>query len=205
VEPIAPPPDPDALAAAQSDSLDLFLTNYEAVVLALEAMPEGSLDPFVRNYQKAARQLEAAGVLHLFARNFQAVVLALPSAPTGVVDLFLSDYCAAVHALTAIPYIRAGLLTNTYFSQVSEALHIIENSSVEVKSQQKISKRESAAWLTVIAFLVIYIWYAAAIKNNIYVAQIAAEYGPTPFDAAMAVGALVFWASMNHSGGSSDK
>jgi hypothetical protein len=50
--------------------------------------------------------------------------------------------------------------------------------------------------LTVIAFLVVYFTLAVAIKHNPQVAGLAAADGPTPFEAAMGIGALVYWAWM---------
>jgi hypothetical protein len=62
--------------------------------------------------------------------------------------------------------------------------------------QLKRGDREVAVMLTVIAFLVVYFTLAVAIKHNPQVAGLAAADGPTPFEAAMGIGALVYWAWM---------
>jgi len=67
---------------------------------------------------------------------------------------------------------------------------------------QSLPDREIAAMLTAVAFLFVYISFALLIKHDPKVAKLAVTDGPTPFEAAMAVGALVFWLSMNHFGGS---
>jgi hypothetical protein len=67
---------------------------------------------------------------------------------------------------------------------------------------QRLSDREIAAMLTTVAFLFVYISFALLIKHDPKVAKLAVTDGPTPFEAAMAVGALVFWLSLNHFGGS---
>jgi hypothetical protein len=67
---------------------------------------------------------------------------------------------------------------------------------------QRLSDREIATMLTVVAFLAVYISFALLIERNPQVARLAATDGPTPFEAAMAVGALVFWLSMKHFRGS---
>ncbi len=70
---------------------------------------------------------------------------------------------------------------------------------------QSLTDREIAAMLTVAAFLVVYISFGLLIKHSAQAARLAAIDGPTPFEAAMAVGALVFWLWMNRSRGSNDK
>ena len=65
---------------------------------------------------------------------------------------------------------------------------------------QKLSDREIAAMLTLVAFLFVYFSLGLLVKYNVQAAEIAATDGPTPFEAAMAIGALVFWLWMNHSG-----
>ena len=65
---------------------------------------------------------------------------------------------------------------------------------------RKLSDREVAAMLTVAAFLFVYFSLGLLIKHNAQIAEIAAADGPTPFEAAMAAGALVFWLRMNNSG-----
>jgi hypothetical protein len=67
---------------------------------------------------------------------------------------------------------------------------------------QRLSDREIAAMLTVVAFLTVYVSFALLIQRSPQVAKLAATSGPTPFEAAMAIGALVFWLSMNHLRGS---
>ncbi len=64
---------------------------------------------------------------------------------------------------------------------------------------QRLTDQEIAAMLTVAAFLVVYISFGLLIKHNPYAAKLAATDGPTPFEAAMAVGALVFWLWMHRS------
>lgn len=61
------------------------------------------------------------------------------------------------------------------------------------------SDREIASMLATVVFLFVYISLGLAIKHNAQVAKLLATDGPTPFEAAMAVGALVFWLWMNHS------
>ena len=65
---------------------------------------------------------------------------------------------------------------------------------------QKLSDVEVAAMLTVAAFLFVYFSLGLLVKYSAQAAEIAATDGPTPFEAAMAIGALVFWLRMNHSG-----
>jgi hypothetical protein len=64
---------------------------------------------------------------------------------------------------------------------------------------RKLSDREVAAMLTVAEFLFVYFSLGLLVKYSTQVAEIAATDGPTPFEAAMAIGALVFWLRMNHS------
>ena len=60
-------------------------------------------------------------------------------------------------------------------------------------SQEQLSDCELAAMLTTIVFLLVYISLSFVAKNYPQVADISRTDGPTPFEAAMAVGALVFW------------
>jgi hypothetical protein len=161
-------------------------------------------------------QLDAASALQFGAMRESPLVSldAMRESPLVSLD---AAYASQFGTLGAMPRMSVGLLTNTYLSQINEALQVIadgikardtgeeSNSSAEVKTKQRLDNREFAAWLTIIAFLIIYISYVAAIEHNSHVAEISVTDGPAPFDAAMAVGALVFWAWMNHSGGSSDK
>jgi len=71
--------------------------------------------------------------------------------------------------------------------------------------QQKLSDREIGAILTVTAFLFVYFSLSLLVKHNPQAAEIAATDGPTPFEVAMAIGALVFWLWMNRSGRSNGK
>jgi hypothetical protein len=66
-------------------------------------------------------------------------------------------------------------------------------SSTRVRPQLRRGDREVAVMLTVIAFLVVYVSLAVATKHNPPVARLAAVDGPTPFEAGMAAGALVYW------------
>jgi hypothetical protein len=70
---------------------------------------------------------------------------------------------------------------------------------------QKLSDREVAVMLTVVAFIGAYFSLALLVKYSAQAAEIVATDGPTPFEAAMAIGPLVFWLRMNHSGRTKDK
>ena len=70
---------------------------------------------------------------------------------------------------------------------------------------QKLSDREVAAMVTVIAFIFTYFSLALLVKYNAEVEAIATTDGPTPFEVAMAIGALVFGLCMNHLGRTKDK
>jgi hypothetical protein len=65
---------------------------------------------------------------------------------------------------------------------------------------RKLSDREVAAMLTVVAFIFTYFSFDLLVKYDAQAAEISSTYGPTPFEAAMAIGAFVFWLRMNHSG-----
>jgi hypothetical protein len=133
-------------------------------------------------------------------------------------------YQAQLGILANVPAILSSSVTDAYETQfgilanvpalLREALSVIadeaklheaQNSATTSREHRKISQREYAAWLTVITFLVVYISCAVAIEHSSRVAEISATDGPAPFDAAMAMGALVFWAWMNRGGGSSDE
>ncbi len=89
-------------------------------------------------------------------------------------------------------------------SLVAESINsgVQDSSSVsngETGQLQKISDREVAAMLTVAVFLLVYISLGLVIKHNTQLAHLAATDEPTPFEAAMAAGALTFWAWMTYS------
>jgi hypothetical protein len=73
------------------------------------------------------------------------------------------------------------------------------------KRLQKLSDREIAVMLTVTAFMVTYFSLCLLVKFSAQVDEIVSTDGPSPFDAAMAIGALVFWLRMNYSDRSGDK
>jgi hypothetical protein len=52
---------------------------------------------------------------------------------------------------------------------------------------------EIAAMITVAVFLIVYISYSLAIIHDQRLAELARNDGPTPFEAAMAMGAFAFW------------
>jgi len=83
-----------------------------------------------------------------------------------------------------------------------DSLNIGAASSTGDRLPQRLTDREIAAMLTVAAFLFVYISFGLLIKHSPYAAKLAATDGPTPFEAAMAVGALVFWLWMYRSRGS---
>ena len=88
------------------------------------------------------------------------------------------------------------------------ALEDLEPSSTNItavlstgdQGRLKLTDREVAAMLTVAAFLFVYFSLGLLVKHNAQIAEISATDGPTPFEAAMAAGALVFWLRMNNSG-----
>jgi hypothetical protein len=173
-------------------------------------MPAGMLDSMTKMYQMQLGTSVAmpAGMLDSITKMYQMQLGTLAAMPAGMLDSIAKATGLQLGAAVAMPRISASFLTNTYFSQISEALQVLENGEIynslaEVK--QKLSNREFAAWLTIIAFLVIYISCSTAIGYYSYVVEISRTDGPTPFEAAMTVGAFVFWVRMNHSGGSSDK
>jgi hypothetical protein len=133
-------------------------------------------------------------------------------------------YQAQLGILANAPAILFSSVTDAYQAQLglfanapallSEASSVIadeaklretRSSAATSREHRKISQREYAAWLTVITFLVVYISCAVAIEHSSRLAEISATDGPAPLDAAMAMGALVFWAWMNRGGGSSDE
>ena len=68
------------------------------------------------------------------------------------------------------------------------------STAIQRSSTRKLSDRELAVYLTVVVFLVVYFSMAITIKHDPAIAALSRIDGPTPFEAAMGIGALTFWA-----------
>ena len=70
-------------------------------------------------------------------------------------------------------------------------------SSTQRAAHLVIARRELAVYLTILAFLIVYISLSLAIHCDAELAAVARDDGPNPFEAAMGVGALTYWVVMN--------
>jgi hypothetical protein len=214
-------------APAAASALDAMATRMlgniaraqETQLRILNSMPANMLGNIARAQETQLRILNSmpANMLGNIARAQETQLRILNSMPANMLGNIARAQETQLRATAVMPRINFGFVTETYLSHIDEALQVIAsantlriekedlNSHVEIKPGRKLSNREVAAWLTVISFLIVYISYATAISYSSSVAKISATDGPSPFDAAMAVGGLVFWIYMNRPGGSSDE
>jgi uncharacterized BrkB/YihY/UPF0761 family membrane protein len=102
------------------------------------------------------------------------------------------------HLAETMNQIAVSVLGSSHLAETATRANSAESdSSVQAVARHMISRREIAAYLTIVTFFLVYISLSLAISRDPQLAALSQKDGPTPFEAAMAVGALTFWAVMS--------
>ncbi len=148
-----------------------------------------------------AHQSQLASLAEGVAKLFDAQLIGFAQAVTGSHHAQFAGLSDLARGLPTMPITDAMVLQiSNFVAELAKAdfAGVAPKQGSENRELRKLSDREAAAMVTTIVFLLVYFSLGLAIKYSPQIAQIAAIYGPTPFDAAMAVGALTFWFWMNH-------